>query len=400
MPQRVLRTCLAAVALALSISLSPHVAAQAAPHVRLTWVAVTTWLLEIGDTRLLLDAYFSRPSAPLFLPGSGGAYTFEPKPSDRATVEQMLAALKIGPGSLDYILSGHSHYDHSLDIPLVAEITGAKVIGPQSTCLQMQAEGLPLNQCTAVNGGEAFTLNDAKNAKTVVHVIHSDHSGNETSILHVPRELTMVPTVIPPTTAGGLHVGVLEDMPNGGGTRVYLITVDGPGRKTFSIALETSGSSTDFENAIAVRNCIGVYPVPACDVDTPGPIYLSPGDSFRSAMQAAGLSNVDLFIGFATGNPGPSDLSLKQQEFAILHPRFFIPTHLGGLGQPITGGLDAPFQPSAGFLDLLADEHTTLVNPGQFMDTFILDAKGVTATPNHAVKRSLGLPDVQTFPNQ
>jgi hypothetical protein len=192
---------------------------------------------------------------------------------------------------------------------------------------------------------------------------------------------------------------VLEDMPNGGGTRVYLITVDGPGPKAFSIALETSGSSTDFENPIAVRNCIGVFPVPACDVDTAGPTFISPADSFRAAMQSAGLNSVDLFIGFAIGNPGPSDLSLKEQEFAILHPRFFIPTHLGGLGQPITGGLDAPFVPSSGFLDLLSQEQTSLVIPGQFMDTFVLDAKGVKPTPNHAVKRRLGLSDVQQFPS-
>lgn len=395
---RLLRGSAVAVVVALSLSLSPRPAAQAAPRVRLTWVAVTTWLLEIGDTRLLLDAYFTRPSNPLFLPGSGGAYTFEPKPSDRATVEQMLGALNIGPGSLDYILSGHSHYDHSLDIPMVAQITGAKVIGPRSTCLQMQAEGLPAQQCTVADGGEVFTLNNANNAKTVVHVIHSDHSGNETSILHVPRELGIVPTVTPPTTAGGLHVGVLEDMPNGGGTRVYLITVDGPGPKNFSIALETSGSSTDFENPIAVRNCIGVYPIPACNVETPGSMFPSPGANFRAAMQNAGLSSVDLFIGFATGNPGPSDLSLKQQEFAILHPRFFIPTHLGGLGQPITGGLDAPFTPSAGFTSLLESGNTTLITPGQFMDTFVLDGKGVRPTPNHAVKQSLGLSDVQVFP--
>src|SRR5215510_4161964 len=100
MRQRFLRACGVAAVVVLSVSLSPRPAAQAAPRVRLTWVAVTTWLLEIGDTRLLLDAYFTRPSAPLFLPGSGGAYTFEPKPSDRATVETMLAALNIRPNSL------------------------------------------------------------------------------------------------------------------------------------------------------------------------------------------------------------------------------------------------------------------------------------------------------------
>ena len=399
MERRWLRVVAVFVLLMGSSSLSPRPSAQAAPRVRLTWVSVSTWLLEIGETRVLLDAFFTRPPDPLFRPGTGGAYTFEPKPSDRPTVERVLAALGINRHkSLDYILSGHSHYDHSLDIPLVAEITGAKVIGPRSTCLQMIAEGLPSTQCTTVDGGEVFTLGQSPSTKTSLHVIHSDHSGNATSILHVPRELAIVPTVVPPTTAGGLHVGVLEDMPNGGGTRVYLITVKGPGPKAFSIALETSGSSTDFENPIAVRNCIGVFPVPACDVEVPGTTFPSPGDGFRLAMQQAGLQRIDLFIGFATGNPGPSDLSLKQQEFAILHPRFFIPTHLGSLGQPIAEGLDSQFTPSAGFLGLLAEEDTGLLVPGQFLDAFILDANGVKPTSNHQAKQQLGLSDVQEFP--
>jgi hypothetical protein len=115
-------------------------------------------------------------------------------------------------------------------------------------------------------------------------------------------------------------------------------------------------------------------------------------------MQQTGLQNVDLFIGFATGNPGPSDLSLKQQEFAILHPRFFIPTHLGSLGQPIAGGLDSKFTPSAGFQTLLAAENTGLLVPGQFLDAFILDENGVKPTSNHQAKQQLGLSDVQELP--
>ena len=32
------------------------------------------------------------------------------------------------------------------------------------------------------------------------------------------------------------------------------------------------------------------------------------------------------------------------------------------------------------------------------MDAFVLDGKGVRPTPNHAVKQSIGLSDVQVFP--
>jgi hypothetical protein len=49
-------------------------------------------------------------------------------------------------------------------------------------------------------------------------------------------------------------------------------------------------------------------------------------------------------------------------------------------------------------MSLLDSESTTPINPGQFMDTFILDAQGVRPTPNHAVKQRLGLSDVQEFP--
>ena len=381
------------------------------PRIRMTWVAITTWLMEVGDTRFLIDAFFTRPPQPLFVPNTGGAYTFQPNPSDPETVEAVLDALRIGPtrkgghgreperNRLDYILSGHSHYDHAMDIPIVSELTGAHIFGPRSTCLQAQAEGLPRRRCTIVDGGEAFTLDQSWDVKTTLHVIHSDHSGDATSILHVPRELTVRPTVVPPTTEGGLHVGVLEDMPNGGGTRVYLFTVKQRGRKPLSVAIETSGSSTDFEAPIAVRNCIGVFPTPACDVEEPGETFPSPADSLRAAMRAAGLRSVDVFIGFATGVPAPTDISLKEQEFAILHPKFFIPTHFNGLNQPITSGLDVPFQPSAAFLSLLASQPTTMLTPGQFLDAFVLDHDGLKGVSNHRAKQRLGLSDVQEFPN-
>jgi L-ascorbate metabolism protein UlaG (beta-lactamase superfamily) len=411
MRRRHLSSLTLVVLLALSFRLPPLSASESS--IRMTWVSVSTWLMEIGDTRFLIDAFFTRPPQPLFLPGSGGAYTFQPNPSDPETVNDVLDALRIGPRNrhgrgresdgrhdrrddnqgLDYILSGHSHYDHSLDIPLVSELTGAQIVGPRSTCLQAEAEGLSWRRCTEVNGGEVLTLEKSRDTTIKVYVIHSDHSGDATSILHVPRELGVKPQVRPPNTEGGLHVGVLEDMPNGGGTRVYLITVKEPRRPAMSIAIETSGSSTDFEAPIAVRTCIGVAPTPACDVDEPGAIYPSPADSFRSAMRAAGLQSIDLFIGFATGSPAPTDLSLKEQEFAILHPRFFIPTHLGGLNQPIAGGLDVPFQPSNAFLALLQSYGTTLLAPQQFLDAFELDSRGLRAVDNQRAKRRLGLPN-------
>ena len=39
-----------------------------------------------------------------------------------------------------------------------------------------------------------------------------------------------------------------------------------------------------------------------------------------------------------------------------------------------------------------------MVVPRQFLDAFVLDAKGVRPTSNHRAKKRLGLSDVQEFP--
>ncbi len=84
-------------------------------------------------------------------------YTKHPKSSDRETVTRVLNALDYKK-KIDYILTGHSNFDHSPDAPLLAKLTGATIIGSQTTCYQTYAEGLPASQCLIVNGGEILPL--------------------------------------------------------------------------------------------------------------------------------------------------------------------------------------------------------------------------------------------------
>ncbi len=92
----------------------------------------TNILLSDGKHSILTDGFFSRPAAHTVLLGK-----VAPK------MERIKWALKrAGIDQLDAVIPVHSHYDHAMDAPAVAELTGAMLIGSSST-LQIGA-GFPL----------------------------------------------------------------------------------------------------------------------------------------------------------------------------------------------------------------------------------------------------------------
>jgi L-ascorbate metabolism protein UlaG (beta-lactamase superfamily) len=56
---------------------------------------------------------------------------------------------------LDAVLCGHSHYDHLLDAPHVARVTGAKLVGSRTTCAFGRAAGLSESRLIQVPPGGA-----------------------------------------------------------------------------------------------------------------------------------------------------------------------------------------------------------------------------------------------------
>jgi L-ascorbate metabolism protein UlaG (beta-lactamase superfamily) len=71
----------------------------------------------------------------------------------------------------DYILVHHSHPDHVMDVPYLAQRTGALVIGHESTINIMKAYGVPDAQLITVRGGEDYDFGDVS-----IRVIPSLHS--------------------------------------------------------------------------------------------------------------------------------------------------------------------------------------------------------------------------------
>ncbi len=324
-------------------------------------MSVSNVYYEIGATGVLTDGYISRVPRSAFFGGGGGlAQTRVPFMPDTAAVRRVLDAIG-GPTRVRLLLTGHSHFDHSLDTPTWSTLTGARIIGSRTTCFQAQALDVPADWCTTVVGGERIPIA----AGVAMHVVRWNHSGDPAvnPEQHNPVELATVPKRDP--TTGGLRVGVAEDFPNGGGNRAFLFTVNGPfGR--FSWFFQNSASAVDLAQPIVVD----------------GMNYGAPIENLRSAMKHANLESVDLWIG--TGGQ-----AIAAQLLPVIRPKAYLPVHWDDFFGAFEAGVPAPFS-DADLEATLRDAGVQLLRPAQYMDKWRLDRHGVRAVPNVAVKQALG----------
>ena len=91
--------------------------------VRVTFLGVSSLLFDDGETQLLIDACYTRPS--MLRVGVHGLET-DPKIVDAVLKKAKVERLKA-------IFVAHSHYDHALDVAYVANKTGAVLHGSEST---------------------------------------------------------------------------------------------------------------------------------------------------------------------------------------------------------------------------------------------------------------------------
>jgi L-ascorbate metabolism protein UlaG (beta-lactamase superfamily) len=338
-------------------------AATGPRSVDITWMSVSNMLYEVNSTGILTDGYVSRVPQTLFSVGADGVRkSTAPFSPDTTAVRRVLDALG-GPRRVTLLLTGHSHYDHSLDTPTWARLTGAPIIGSKTTCLQVQAFDVPASQCRTVVGGERIHIAGG----VTMYVVRFNHSGtHETNaVQHDPLELSAVPTRDPAT--GGVRLGVGEDYPNGGGNRAFLFVVDGPDGR-YSWFFNNSASAADLTQPIVVD----------------GVNYGAPLANLQAAMKNAGLESVNLWI----GAPGAAVAKLV---LPVLKPKAFLPVHWdNNYSRPFSLGVTQPFA-SPPFEAALKDAGFELVRPAQFMDKWRLDQNGIRALQNTDVKRALGL---------
>jgi hypothetical protein len=338
-------------------------ASAAAPSfVDITWMSIANIYYEIGSLRILTDGYITRIPLSNFYGGGGGlAKTRRASKPDTAAVTRVLNAIG-GASKVSLLLTGHSHFDHSFDTATWSGLTGAPIMGPISTCFQVKANPAVTAPCTAVYGGEKIALPDGV---TTMRVVRWNHSGDSRSNpeQHNPVELAAVP--IPDPVTGGLHAGVAEDFPNGGGGRGFLFTVAGSGG-TISWFFQNSASTADLTLPIVIN----------------GVNFGAPLDNLKAAMTDAGLSSVDLWIG--TGGAAVAQLVLP-----VIKPKAYLPIHWDGLGGAFLAGVPSAYSDSS-LASLLSSSGVKLLKPVQYMDKWRLDHSGVQTVANTAVKQALG----------
>lgn len=123
-------------------------AAAAGAPVRVTFLGVSTLLFDDGDSAILIDGFFSRPSL------LRTALTrIEP---DGPRIEESLR--RAGAEHVAAVVVVHSHYDHAMDAPEVARRTGALLVGSESTANVGRGAGLAEERIRVVRGSETLAF--------------------------------------------------------------------------------------------------------------------------------------------------------------------------------------------------------------------------------------------------
>jgi L-ascorbate metabolism protein UlaG (beta-lactamase superfamily) len=135
-------------------------AAGAHSTVSITWMGVSTLLVDDGSSALLTDGFFSRPSLL-------DVATRKISPSVTRIDEALNRA---GITRLDAVLPVHTHYDHALDSAVVAGRTGATLVGGESAANIARGQGLPEDRIVVAEPGADLTLGSFD-----VRLIESEH---------------------------------------------------------------------------------------------------------------------------------------------------------------------------------------------------------------------------------
>lgn len=314
--------------------------ANAPSAIRTTWFGISNWHYQIGDVGFILD----------------GEVVNSGRTPNPAAVSKALSALE-KKGTVDFLLVGHEHSDHARQIPEYAKQTGKHIYAPQAVCDAVAAYGNPASQCTTLDGGETFKINDFVAIRVVrwLHSLDCGQAGNGTAGVETFGFLITART-------------------KGGPLSIYASDSGAGGVDLFIPRVKNKGTAQE-------------------------KVYGSPFTNLQQAVNDAGIENIDLWQG------GPESRVVNQAR--VLMPAFgikyFQPHHLGTRATLVDGvqvgfsleyGLHFPYLPSEVPLltDFMKSTGTRPFNPENYFDAWVLDKDGFRVDDNAQVKAVYGLP--------
>ncbi len=127
---------------------APSIASAAnSDAVTVTWLGVTTLLFDDGETQILIDGFFSRPTV---------ADILLRLPVDNDAPKINYAMNEFRMRRLAAIIPVHSHFDHVMDVGAIANRSSASILGSESTAQVARGAGVPEDQITVVGPDDSF----------------------------------------------------------------------------------------------------------------------------------------------------------------------------------------------------------------------------------------------------
>jgi len=123
--------------------------ASSAESVTVTWLGVTTLLFDDGETQILIDGFFSRPSLTDIL-------LSRDIDNDAAGINFALNEFRMR--RLAAIIPVHSHFDHAMDVGEIANRSKASVLGSASTAEIARGAGVPEDQIIVADISQSYNF--------------------------------------------------------------------------------------------------------------------------------------------------------------------------------------------------------------------------------------------------
>ncbi len=129
--------------------------------IKVTYFGTSTLLFEDENDQVIIDGFFTRSSV--------GKVAFGKVSCDTLLVKEIVQKYSIN--KLKAIFVCHSHYDHSMDAPYLAKLTGATIYGSHSTLNVARGYGINENQLKEFSPNDMYSFGNFK-----VKVLESLHT--------------------------------------------------------------------------------------------------------------------------------------------------------------------------------------------------------------------------------